>query len=148
MSVEVVVRAGVAGALLAVAVWTDVRRRVIRNWAVAAAGAAGLALGAGLAGAPGVRAWLEGTAAGALWWPAVRWLRLGAGDAKLAMALGAVLGPTAAVAGPAVGYVLCALCVLPWACWRAARRLAWRGAALPMAPWIAAGTALVWLASR
>lgn len=132
-----------AAVLLAVSCYTDLRWRLIRNWAVGGAAAGGLVLGATLHGLPGLLTGLEGIAAGATWWVAVRYAGLGAGDAKLAMAIGAILGPTAAFAGPAAGHVLCALGLVPWIAWRRVRRLPWRQVALPMAPWIAAGTALV-----
>ena len=134
-----------AAALLAVPCYTDLRWRVIRNWAVGGAAAGGLVLGVALHGLPGLRTGAEGIAAGAAWWVAVRYAGLGAGDAKLAMAIGAILGPAAAFAGPAAGHVLCALGLVPWIAWRRLRRLPWRQVALPMAPWIAAGTALVTL---
>ncbi len=133
----------VAGCLLLHACYTDIRSRVIRNWAVAVAVVAGLAVGLAVHGLAGLRIAGEGLAAGAVWWPAVTCLKLGAGDAKLAMALGAVLGPTAALLGPAVGYALCALALVPWIAWRRVRGLSWREVALPMAPWIAVGTVAV-----
>jgi Flp pilus assembly protein protease CpaA len=129
-----------AALLLAHATYTDLRWRVIRNWAVAGGAAAGWAIRVALHGMGGLASGAEGLAAGGVWWLAVRFLRLGAGDAKLAMALGAALGPGAAVAGPALGYVLCALGLVPWIAWRRARRMPWRDVPLPMAPWIAAGT--------
>ena len=130
-------------AVLAYASYTDLRWRVIRNWAVGGAAAGGLVLGAAVHGLPGLLTGVEGIAAGAAWWVAVTYAGLGAGDAKLAMAIGAILGPTAAFAGPAVGHMLCALGLIPWIVWRRVRRLPWRHMAVPMAPWIAAGTALV-----
>lgn len=135
--------AGATALVLAHATYTDVRWRVIRNWTVAGGAGVGLALGATTHGVSGLLAGLEGLVLGAAWWVAVRHLHLGAGDAKLAMAVGALLGPAIALAGPALGYMLCALALLPWIGWRQARRLPWRNAALPMAPWIAAGTALI-----
>ena len=130
----------VAGCFLLHACYTDLRSRVIRNWAVAVASLAGLVVELVVHGLPGLRVAAEGLVAGAAWWPAVIYLKLGAGDAKLAMALGAVLGPTAALLGPALGYVLCALGLVPWIAWRRSRGLTWRDVALPMAPWIAVGT--------
>jgi Flp pilus assembly protein protease CpaA len=131
--------------LLAVATVTDVRRRVIRNWTVAAAGGGSLLLALGSFRWTGLWLWAAGAAAGAIWWPANRWLRLGAGDTKLAMALGSILGPQAAVLAPALGYISCAICLLPWVGWRLLRRRPWRGVALPMAPWIALGVVLLGL---
>lgn len=132
-----------AGVLLAHACYTDLRSLRIRNWAVLLGAAGGLALhtlGGGWAGT----AWaLEGIAAGAIWWAAVYLCGLGAGDAKLAMALGAILGPGAALGGPACGCLLCALALGPWVLWRRSRGLPWRGVPLPMAPWLAAGVVLV-----
>ena len=80
-----------AAALLAVSCYTDLRWRLIRNWAVGGAAAGGLILGAALHGLPGLLTGLEGIAVGATWWVAVRYAGLGAGDAKLAMAIGAIL---------------------------------------------------------
>ena len=133
----------VAGCLLVHACYTDLRWRVIRNWAVAAAGLGGLVLGLAGNGAVGLRTAAEGLALGAGWWLAVACLKLGPGDAKLAMAIGATLGPAAALVGPSVGYVLCALALLPWIAWRRVKGRPWRDVALPMAPWIAVGTAVV-----
>lgn|GEM_PF-2640735 len=136
--------AGALGAAaLAHASYTDLRRRVIRNWVVGAGATAGLAVGAAVHGTAGLTTGLEGVAAGAAWWLVVAYAGLGAGDAKLAMAIGAILGPTVALAGPAVGHMLCALGLVPWIAWRRMRRLPWRHVAVPMAPWIAVGTALV-----
>lgn len=132
----------VGALLLGHASCTDLRGRRIRNWALAVGAAAGLALAYQQGGWPGLLRHAQGVLAGTLWWLPVAALRLGPGDAKLAMALGAVLGPRVALAGPAAGFVLCAAALLPWACWRRARGLAWRGVRLPLAPWIAAGTAL------
>ncbi len=134
-----------SAAVLTHAAYTDIRWHVIRNWAVGAAAAAGLALDGVLHGFPGLLTGLEGLVAGAAWWAAVTFAGLGAGDAKLAMAIGAILGPAAALAGPAIGHMLCALGLVPWIVWRRMRRLPWREAAVPMAPWIAAGTVLLTL---
>lgn len=134
-----------ASGLLAVAVVTDLRGQRIQNAAVGLALAVGLGIALAQRGSWGAAVWATGVAAALPWWAAVAWLRLGPGDAKLAMALGGLLGPRVAIAGPALGYALCALCLLPWIAWRAARQSPWRGVALPMAPWIAAGTALVWV---
>lgn len=134
--------AGMSAALLAYATYTDLRWRVIRNWAVLIGTACGTALGA-THGMPGLFRALEGLVVGAAWWLAVFHLKLGAGDAKLAMAIGALLGPTVALTGPGLGYILCALGLLPWIIWRTVRGLPWRDTTLPMAPWIAAGTAVV-----
>lgn len=133
----------VAGCLLAHASYTDLRWRRIRNWAVASAAAVGVLLALATRGLPGLLVAGEGIAAGAGWWLAVTYLKLGAGDAKLAMAIGAILGPGAALTGPALGYGLCAVALLPWIAWRKVHGLAWREVALPMAPWIAVGTVLV-----
>lgn len=138
MEVEV----ALGGLLLAHAVYTDLRWRRISNRSVGAAGAAGLLLGALRGGGPGFAWHLAGAAAGLIWWVPVAACGLGPGDAKLAMALGAVGGPGWALSGPAAGFVLCGLCIAPWAVWRAIRRQPWRGIALPMAPWLAAGTML------
>lgn len=132
----------VAGGLLAYATYTDLRWRLIRNWAVIVAAAAGLTLGYGAHGLPGLPICLVGMAVALIWWPVVAFFRLGAGDAKLAMALGALLGPMPALAAPALGFILCAAGLLPWIIWRHMRRQPWRHLSLPMAPWIAAGTAL------
>lgn len=136
------VEAALGGVLLAHAVYTDLRWRRISNWSVGTAGAAGLLLGLLRGGGAGLAWHLAGAVAGLLWWVPVAVCGLGPGDAKLAMALGAVGGPAWALGGPAAGFVLCALCIAPWAAWRALRRRPWRGAALPMAPWLAAGTLL------
>lgn len=136
MSIAVVV----AGALLLHASYTDLRFRVVRNWAVGTAAGAGLTVAASFHGMDGLRNSLLGLAAGGVWWVAVATFRLGPGDAKLAMALGAVLGPGAALFGPALGQVLCAGGLVPWIVWRRLHRQPWRDAAVPMAPWIAAGT--------
>lgn len=134
--------AGLGGLLLAHAVLTDLAARRISNRAVGVAGAAGLLL-ALLHGGPAALAWhAAGAAAGLVWWLPVLLCGLGPGDAKLAMAVGALGGPALAVTGPGAGFVLCGLCLAPWAAWRAWRGRPWRGVPLPMAPWLAAGTVL------
>ena len=136
------------GVVLTVSVYTDLRRRLIKNWVVGGGVLAGVALALSAHGWAGLRAPVEGIAAGALWWPAVEWLHLGEGDAKLAMALGALLGPGVAILGPALRFMLCSLSLLPWIAWRKLRGLPWRQASVAMAPWIAAGTAAVLLVPR
>lgn len=130
----------VAGALLLHASYTDLRFRVVRNWAVASGAAIGFTVAASVHGMAGVRHALLGLAAGGVWWAVVAAFRMGPGDAKLAMALGALLGPGAALFAPAFGQVLCALWLLPWIAWRRHYRQPWRDAAVPLAPWIAVGT--------
>lgn len=122
--------------------YTDLRRRLIRNWLVGATAAGGLAVRGLTHGGPGLLVGLAGMVVGCAWWMVVAWAGLGAGDAKLAMAIGAILGPAAALVGPALGHMLCALGLLPWIAWRRLRHLPWRGASVPMAPWIALGTAV------
>ena len=128
--------------LLGHACYTDLRWRKVRNGAVAAAIVLGVGLGA-VGGWSGLLNTVSGLAAGGVWWIAVALCELGAGDAKLAMAIGAMLGPVPAVAGPAVGCVLCALAILPWVAVCRCRRRPWRRVAVPLAPWIAVGVLLV-----
>ncbi len=137
-----------AAILLVVAVYVDLRERRIPNWAVTAGAGSGLVLATAERGRSGLEAGLIGLLAGAAWWPAVFWLRLGAGDAKLAMALGAILGPAVAIGGPAAGYVICAAALGPWILWRRARGKPWRHVAVPMAPWIALGTVVTGVMRR
>jgi Flp pilus assembly protein protease CpaA len=140
---------GLIGAvLLGHAVYTDLRERRIHNRAVLAAAVAGVTVGFLRSGWSGLLLHCAGMAAGLPWWAPVALLGLGPGDAKLAMALGAVWGPRVAVWGPAAGFVLCALALVPWWAWSAWRGRPWRGRAIPMAPWMAAGTALALVCLR
>ncbi len=131
----------VAALLLGHACYTDLRWRKVRNGAVVAACVFGVVLGV-MGGWPGVLHTALGLAAGGTWWIAVALCGFGSGDAKLAMAVGALLGPVPALAGPAVGCVLCALAILPWAAVRRSLGRPWRGEEIPLAPWIAAGVVL------
>lgn len=120
----------------------DVRWRRIPNGAVALAGGLGCLL-AGLDGGVGglIRA-LAGGAAAMVWWPCVRWLGLGPGDLKLAMALGILLGPGAALGGPAWGFWACAVWTGLAFFWRRFLHRGQGGREIAFAPWIALGTGL------
>lgn len=86
----------VAGAVLlaAVAGWTDWRSRRIPNWLTVPAFALGVAANTFLSGWPGLKTSLLGALVGlGLLLPFVLVRSLGAGDWKLAGALGAFLGP-------------------------------------------------------
>lgn len=85
-----------AGALLlaGVAGWTDLRRRRIPNWLTVPALVIGIIANTVLSGMSGLKASLLGAALGlALLLPFVLLRSLGAGDWKLAGALGAFTGP-------------------------------------------------------
>jgi len=80
--------------LAAAAGWTDWRWRRIPNWLTVPGAAAGLAVNAWAGGWSGTKSSLLGLALGlALLLPFVLLRALGAGDWKLAGALGAFLGP-------------------------------------------------------
>ncbi len=132
----------VAALLCTHACITDLRQRVIRNAAVGSAGLAAVALHTAAAGRVGAWQTLWGAVCGLVWLPAMWWAGLGAGDVKLAVALGALLGPSAAVEAPALGMMVCALGLGPWILWMRFRRRPWRGLALPLAPWITGGLVL------
>lgn len=85
--------------VLAVAAgFTDLRWRRIPNWLTVPGVLAGWAANAGFSGWPGLKASLLGTGLGlALLLPFVLLRSLGAGDWKLAGAMGAVVGPCALI---------------------------------------------------
>ena len=81
-------------AMLAVAAWHDLRRHRIPNWLTLGGLLLGLALQAGFAGWTGLRAGLGGmVVALAIFLPGYLLRTMGAGDVKLAAALGTLLGP-------------------------------------------------------
>ncbi len=85
---------GLAVALALIAGWTDWRSRRIPNWVTVSGFAAGVAVNTILYRWPGLKAALLGTLLGlGLLLPFVLLRSLGAGDWKLAGALGACLGP-------------------------------------------------------
>jgi prepilin peptidase CpaA len=87
-----------SGAVLValVAGWTDLRWRRIPNWLTVSGMALGLAVNAFLGHWSGLKASMQGALLGlALLLPFVLLRSLGAGDWKLAGALGAFVGPTA-----------------------------------------------------
>jgi prepilin peptidase CpaA len=87
---------GLAVALALVAGWTDWRSRRIPNWLTVPGLLAGVAVNAVAGGWPGVKASLLGAGLGLLVLLPFVFLRsLGAGDWKLAGALGAFVGPAA-----------------------------------------------------
>lgn len=137
-----------AGVTLAHAGYTDLRDRRIRNGTMLLAICSGLAWRLLFQGRTSLVEGLTGLVVGMIWWVPVFLVGLGAGDAKLAMAIGGLLGPAAALIGPALGFMLCVAALIPWILYRRQRRLPWRGVAVPMAPWIAAGTALAWAVPR
>jgi prepilin peptidase CpaA len=80
---------------LAVATVTDLRRRIIPNWLVFPFWAAGLAVSGGLGGWHGVGQSLMGMGLGLLLFGVLFWMGgMGAGDVKLAAAIGAWVGPS------------------------------------------------------
>lgn len=85
---------GLAVALSLIAGWTDWRSRRIPNWLTVPALAVGIAVNALTGGWPGLKASLFGAGLGLLLpLPFVLLRSLGAGDWKLAGALGAFVGP-------------------------------------------------------
>jgi len=82
-------------ALALIAGWTDLRSRRIPNWLTIPAVLVGLAVNIALSGLTGLKTSLLGIALGlALLLPFVLLRALGAGDWKLAGALGSFVGPT------------------------------------------------------
>jgi prepilin peptidase CpaA len=80
--------------LASIAAWTDLRSRRIPNWLTVPGAAVGLGVNAALGGWAGLKASLLGLGLGlALLLPLVLLRSLGAGDWKLAGALGAFTGP-------------------------------------------------------
>jgi len=131
--------AGWAGSLLLVSAYTDLRWHRVNNKVLLAFAVGGLALRAVRGGWEAVALGGLGMAVGLLWWVAVIWAQLGPGDAKLAMALGAILGPVGAVMLPAVGTMAAALGLVPWLLWHRFRAGLWRWhQPIPLAPWILA----------
>jgi prepilin peptidase CpaA len=79
---------------LAVATVTDLHRRIIPNWLVFPFLAAGLTVSGGLGGWHGIGQSLLGVGLGLLLFGVLFWMGgMGAGDVKLAAAIGAWVGP-------------------------------------------------------
>ncbi len=135
-------REWVAAGLLLHASVVDIRHRRIPNGALVLAGGVGCLWAVVGGGAGGLIRALVGGAAAIVWWPCVRWLGLGRGDLKLAMALGILLGPGAALEAPAWGFVACAVWSGLEIVWCLRRHVRWRGREIAFAPWIALGTGL------
>ncbi len=100
-----------AGGLVTIAAYFDVRYRRIPNWLVASGLCSGLALNVWLMGASGAAVALFGALAGlALLLPFYLAHGVGAGDVKLLSAVGALVGPqvllSVAVYGALVGGVM------------------------------------------
>ncbi len=135
----------VACVLLLLSTYTDIRWRRVKNGVVLLFGCLGLLVRGIGGGSQAIAVGLVGASLGLLWWLAVAWARLGPGDAKLAMALGAILGPVGGLFVPALGTVLASVTLWPWLIWRRVRtrRWPWR-AELPLVPWIAAAF-VVWV---
>lgn len=179
MEAVVWMRLGALLALGAVSTWTDVRENRVPNWLSALGALAGLVLGAA-GGWPGLEGALLGMVAMAapfmlFWWFGQAAVEsgegegeVGAGDVKLAGALGAVLGWPWALTGlfwgvllgaaVALGYVLVDYARAAPEIVRAAReyglvralwapRPSWRKA-LPQSPWLSLGALIAWFLTR
>jgi prepilin peptidase CpaA len=86
---------GALAVLTAAAAWTDLRERRIPNRLAIAGLVSGLAIHAGLAGAPGVGTAFLGAAVALLVYVPLFALRaIGGGDVKLMAAVGALAGPS------------------------------------------------------
>jgi prepilin peptidase CpaA len=101
---------------LSVACFTDLRRRIIPNWLVWPFWLAGLTASGWLNGWHGLGRSLEGMGLGLLVYGALFWIgSMGAGDVKLAAAIGAWVGPSQLFFALFVTAMAGGLMVLGWA---------------------------------
>jgi len=141
--------------VLAVATFTDLRNRRIPNWLVLPFLVAGIAVSAYLHGWHGLGQSFGGLGLGLLLYGFLFWMGgMGAGDVKLAAAIGAWIGPSQLFIALIVTAMAGGIMVLGWALFGGFLKDLFKGAGdhlkrkMPYAPAIAVGTLISFFATK
>ena len=139
--------------VLVVATFTDLRSRRIPNWLVLPFLAIGIAVSGWVHGWHGLGQSFEGLGLGLLIYGFLFWMGgMGAGDVKLAAAIGAWIGPNQLFIALVVTAMAGGIMVLVWALFRGYLKDLFKGAGnhlrrkMPYAPAIAIGTLISFFA--